>query len=74
MGGLSSVSGEHKRPLVAFVVVAVACMVTVVNAARSSAVEALPGWTPVAEAAATHPPGPDPFAADPRPAQHARGR
>ncbi len=41
-----SVSREHKRPMVAFLVVAVACTVLVVNAARSSAVDLLRGPLP----------------------------
>ena len=45
-----SVSREHKRPMVAFVVVAVACAVLVVNAARGSAVDLLRGPLPVVAA------------------------
>ena len=44
-------SRDHKKPMMAFVIVAVACAVLVVNAARSSAVDLLRGPVPSVAAA-----------------------
>lgn len=46
------VSREHKRPMLAFVTVAVVCGVLLINAARSNAVEILRGPLPAAAMAA----------------------